>query len=165
MQKINQNAILLFVLTLSLTVVLSSCKKDKDVAPQTRTELLTNSNWKMTASTVSPEVPIYNDEGNIIGMSGDEYAQMEPCFKDDFTKFSTDYTVIFDEGATKCDASDPQTTSGTWAFKTNETILTVSEDGFTMDLKILEITQSTLKLQYSDTYDTETYTYTITFSH
>ena len=165
MQKNNQSAKLLFMIAISLTVVFSACKKDKEDDAKTKTELLTASNWKMTASTVNPEMPVYDDDGNIIGTSGDEFAQMEPCFKDDFTKFNTDFTVNFDEGPTKCDDSDPQTVSGTWTFKSNETMLTVTQDGFTQDVNILELTSTTLKLQYSDSWESETYTFTITFTH
>lgn len=165
MQKTIQSSKMLLLLALSLTVVLSACKKDKEDDPKTKTDLLTASNWKMTASTVSPEMEVYDDEGNIIGMSGDEFAQMEPCFKDDLTRFNTNFTVTFDEGATKCDDSDPQSVTGTWAFKSNETMLSVTEDGYTQDVSILELTSTTLKLQYTDSWDSETYTFTITFTH
>ncbi|MBW6491975.1 MAG: lipocalin family protein [Lentimicrobium sp.] len=162
----SQNAKLLFVLKHGLTFIFSACKKDKeDDNPPIKNELLTALNWRMTANSVSSEMPVYDEDGNITGYSGDEYAQMETCFKDDLTKFDTDLTVNFGEGATKCDDNDPQTVSGTWAFKSSETMLAVNEDGCTRDVNILELSASILKLQYSSGFGSETYTFAITLMH
>lgn len=165
MNKFTQNTKRLLVFICSLIVVFSACRNDKNDDSPSRTGLLTSSKWKMTSNTVSPERPVYDNDGNIIGTSGDYFAQMEACFKDDNTKFNTDLTVTFDEGATKCNDNDPQITTGSWVFKNNETILSVTENGNTQDVNILELTENILKLQFSESYMSEDYTYTVTFTH
>ena len=160
-----QSAKLLIVLTFSFTVVFSACQKDKDDEPQTKKELLTSSKWKITGCTVSPEMPIYDENFNIIGSSAEMFDKMEACIKDDTFKYNMDLSVIFDEGASKCEESDSQTISATWDFKANETILSHNSDGYVTDYNILELTDNILRLQYPDSYDSQTYTITLTFNH
>lgn len=45
------------------------------------------------------------------------------CQQDNIERFETDGSLAFDEGATKCDPTDPQTEAGTWAFYDSETKL------------------------------------------
>lgn len=165
MKIINQSAKLLFFITISLTFVFSACKKDKNDDPATKTELITASKWKMTAFTVNPGFPIFDNQGNIIGTSEDMLAQMDACSIDDTFKFNTDMTFVFDEGASKCDSGDPQSTAGTWAFISSETILSITDDGSVQDLTILELKENILKVNYSEIDGSDTYTYTITFTH
>ncbi|MBK8568278.1 MAG: hypothetical protein IPN76_34475 [Saprospiraceae bacterium] len=49
-------------------------------------------------------------------------AQLPACIKDDNTVFKTSGTVNFDEGGSKCNPNDPQTTAGTWALSTDEKV-------------------------------------------
>jgi hypothetical protein len=58
-------------------------------------------------------------------ITGDSYAGLATCQRDNFETFSTNLTTTFDEGATKCSSSDPQTKQGTWSFNTGETQLTI----------------------------------------
>lgn len=160
-----QSAKLLLLITFGLTIVFAACKKDESEDPPSNTELLTSSNWKMTAFTINPGFPIFDNEGNVIGTSEDVFAETESCSIDDTFKFNTDLSVVFDEGASKCDDNDPQTSPGTWAFKTNETILSLTSDGYTQDFTILELKDNIFKFKYSEVDGAETYTYTLTFSH
>lgn len=138
-----------------------SCKKDDDSDPS-KTDQLTGKNFRVTAMVINPAVVVEGIEFS------DFYAFMDACTKDDITVFKTDGTVTFDEGATKCDAGDPQTTSGTWEFQDNETKLKVVSDGETEIFNIIELTSSKLKISYDIVEDfgngEETYTYTITFN-
>ena len=137
-----------------------SCKKDDD-SPASKTDLITGKNLVVTAMTVNPGIEYGGIEYT------DFFAIMPACSKDDVTVFNTDGTATFDEGATKCDAGDPQTTSGTWQFQDNETKLQVVSDGDTEIFNIVELTSSKLKISYEIVEDfgngDETYTYTITF--
>jgi Lipocalin-like domain len=50
---------------------------------------------------------------------------IDACDKDDCLSFSDDGKTTFDEGATKCDPDDPQTSSGTWSLSDDKKTLTV----------------------------------------
>ena len=154
---------LMILVIMSATIALSACKKD--ASPVSKTDLLTASQWKMTAFTVDPGFPIFDALGNITGYSTDMYSSMESCSKDDTFKFNSDNSVKFDEGASKCDSSDPQSTSGTWSLKTNETILSLIDNGSAQDYTIMELTARILKMKYTQTDGSVSYTFTITLSH
>lgn len=120
-------------------VILSSCKKD-DEPNLSRTELLTQKPWKLTGIA-------------IVGLGG--ATPPEDYQADDTYTFKTDGTFTINEGAIKEDPADPQERSGTWAFKENETILSISESIITIDKKIKELSTSTLKVQYNFLLDLE----------
>jgi hypothetical protein len=146
----------------------TACKKDNDNnKPKTKTELLTAKNWRLSGAVGS--LTSGSDT-----YSKDIFADMEPCQKDDFEKYSTDKTVTYDQGPTKCDdtASDPQTQKGAWNFEADETKLTISEigggDSYTIDLA--ELTSTTMVQRYTekdvdeDTGKEVTVTYTLTYT-
>lgn len=125
--KRNLNFALLMVLFV-LTAV--SCKKDKP-----REELLTSGAWRATSISVA-----------LGPLTVDAFAELEDCEKDDRMTFKSDKTVEIDEGATKCNPSDPQTYSlGAWSLSDNDNKL--SYGGITYD--ILELTESRLRLKGS----------------
>lgn len=115
---------------------MNSCGKD-DPKPKTKTDIITAVTWKIT------KLKVDTDEGT-----------PEACFADNEYTFQADGDYKELEN-TKCDPSDPSSTSGTWAFKTNETILTISytdpDSGFTLsiDKQILELTDTSLKVKYT----------------
>lgn len=161
--KIYHISRMLILSLLSVTFMFSACKKDDETS--SKTKLLTGSSWKMTAFTMEPGFPIFDENFNIIGYSTDMFADMDTCEKDDTHKFNTDQSVITDEGATKCDSSDPQKTNGTWSFNSDETGITITEDGLSETVTILELTDKVLKFKSTETYDSVTTTYTLTYSH
>jgi hypothetical protein len=132
MKTITRSIVYLYIVAL---LALSSCGKDDDPIAS-KTDLLTAKAWKQTKIKV-------------LGME----AEPDDCDKDNTYTFITDKTFVQDEGATKCDANDPQSSSGTWKFNTDETIVTVSAtDGgitFSLDETILELSQTTLKVKYN----------------
>jgi hypothetical protein len=135
-----------------LAVAVSGCKKDDD--DPSNTDKLTGKAWKVTAITVNPAI-------SFGGISiTDVYAFLDDCEKDNTSTFNTDKTYLDDEGGSKCDPSDPQTTPGTWAFNSDETILTLdSADSF----KVLQNDGNVLKLSSTEVDAGVTYTYTVTF--
>ncbi|MCW5922393.1 MAG: lipocalin family protein [Saprospiraceae bacterium] len=52
---------------------------------------------------------------------------LEDCEKDDCINFRDDDTVVFDEGATKCDPADPQSTTFSWSLSADGKTLTLSD--------------------------------------
>lgn len=89
----------------------------------TKTELLVGKNWTQISEVLDPGV---NANGVIVT---DLFAQYAACDKDGTIKFLANGTYADDEGSLKCDASDPQTKSGTWVFNPAETVLTLTETG------------------------------------
>lgn len=110
---------------LALVLVGTSCKKDEDSSK----DLLTAHSWKIVSSTANG-TPLDLDE----------------CDLDDFVTFHDDGELHFDEGATKCDETDPQETMGTWSIsdKTDPETLTLNyEDDGTPVVEEYDITELT----------------------
>ncbi len=114
---------------------LSSCSEEP-ITPKTKTELLTSSGWKLKEFTVNPGIDI----GGVI--ITDFLTQFDPCDLDDVNIYKTGGQGIIDEGPTKCDPSDPQTTTFTWVFNPDETKIT--EDN-TDTYDIIQLDETTFK--------------------
>jgi len=135
-------------LLIGSTLFLSNCKKDeKDPEPTpvvtpapTNTEKLTGKNFKLTALTVDPA---------LLGVT-DFYSQYDDCQKDDLYRFDTPNIYKEDEGATKCNTNDAQTKTGTWAWNTDETIITTSLGGETISYTVLSNDGTTLKVKHTE---------------
>lgn len=136
-----------------------SCKGDDEPGSQ-KEKMLTGKNWKLIAAESDP--PIFAGGQSI----SDVYGVMPSCAKDDLTKFDSDGSVLFDEGPSKCEATDPQTETSTWSFNSDKTSMTVEVDSKTVSYKILEISDSRLKVSFVETdEDTGTdHTITATYS-
>ncbi len=113
------------------------CKKD-DPSP---TEILTAGTcWKMTllegfdtANNLWVAVPI------------------EDCDADNCFTFKADQSFSVEEGSTKCDPDDPQTSTGTWSLSDDGKKLSLS-DSSTSDVgTIVELVSG--KLVYEATFD------------
>jgi len=122
------------VVCISGMSLLASCHKD-DPQP-TKTELLTRS-WSIVKGTVSGiEVPDF------------ELA----CVKDNLWIFSKGGAFNEDEGATKCDPTDPQSIeTGKWALANNDTLLKVTDvAGDETDFTIGVLSSTTLGLTFTE---------------
>lgn len=96
---------------------LAACDKKNDTPkPKTNTELLTKASW------------IFN-QANVGGTNVSAFLQT--CQKDNILTFVSNGTGTVDEGGTKCNGGDPQSTPLTWSFLNNETQLQVSTILFT----------------------------------
>ncbi|MCS6824948.1 MAG: lipocalin family protein [Cytophagaceae bacterium] len=126
-----------------LSVLLVSCKKDKD-DPKPSSQGNSSSyqqrilgKWKITSFT------LVSDSASI-----DYYQQMEDCEKDNILEFRRDSVLIFDEGPTKCNVDDPQQTDGTYVLSADNKKLTMTNnmgyDSFTWE--IVELTNVRMKL-------------------
>jgi len=152
-----QLASLLILIAATITSV--SCKKDVGQSKQkTKTELLTAASWKKTALTSNPAYDWYGD-GNY---TTDILSIMKVCQADDFDTYRSDGTGDVDEGPTRCDQSDPQAWTFTWAFADNETKLVF--DGFN-EFNIVELTETTLKVGLTFEESGVTYTQEETYGH
>ena len=84
------------------TTAFTACNKDKKAKDK-----LTAHTWRITSNTI--------DGDNVL----------ENCDLDDVITFQDNGVVITDAGAAKCDASDPQTTNGTYTV--TETTLVLND--------------------------------------
>lgn len=165
MKTLSKLSFYLLLFAISFTI---SCNKDDDDngggdSQKTTAEYLTSGSWKLSAMTIDPGVSF---GGAVLT---DFYAQMQPCAKDDFSTFSSSGGVTDDEGPTKCSASDPQTTTGTWTLSADNTTLTLeypNEDPTVIIIQ--EINDSVLKGTYTLIEDfgagLTTYTFSMTMS-
>jgi hypothetical protein len=96
---------------LSIGFVVFSCKKSSS-GGSSNTQLITSATWKYDTAALDlnkdgkPDFPI-------------PPGQIPSCVQDNTITFRADSTGTLDEGATKCNASDPQSTPFTWYFKNN----------------------------------------------
>lgn len=134
----------------------TSCKKkgaeEPGVQLSAKTVLLTKSNWILT-----------NNETKVGagGTWGSNYQGIYDCKKDDLLKFNTDKAGVADEGATKCNTTDPQSVPFSWTFGDNETKLTFQN--FTASIDVL--TETSLVITYTDNYFTPARYNRLSFRH
>jgi hypothetical protein len=148
----------LSTLVLSGSIILSlffaGCKKDVTAAvivtiPKTKTELISSGTWKFSKAMF----------GSIDVSSG-----INLCQRDNILTFQAGGGGSIDEGATKCNSGDPQTTTFTWNFTSSESVLHVSAvlfAGGTTDYNVVEISET--KLVGSQTMNGQVVT--VTFIH
>lgn len=117
---------------------------------QTPEQLLCGQAWVLTGFRVGSE----DADANVI-----------ECRRDDRSKFNLDQSYVFDEGASKCDPADPQTSSGRWLFNESKTILTWTNGQAPYSYTVLRLTETVLELRYVDNSTSTPVTITITYSH
>lgn len=107
--------------SLLLAVGCWQCKSKEEPtpapAPQSRTELLTGKEWRLTAATVNP---IYDHFGRYIT---DWYSVTGPCLVDDLYRFDLPDVLTITEGSRVCQ-NVPIDNPHKWAFNSDETTLT-----------------------------------------
>lgn len=132
---------ILLILFAANFLISSSCNKNDDPpAPvKTKTQLLTQSPWKFKSAMVG---------------TTDYSSSLQACQRDNIYSFAAAGTGTTDEGPTKCNGADPQTTNFTWNFTTNETIIHVSSPFFTNttnDFNLITLTETELVVSTSYT--------------
>jgi len=150
--------ILLALFVLSLT----ACKKsDSGGSSSAKATTLETGKWRITASSSVVEygAPIGNQ-------TVDLFNTFQSCQRDNLFIFNTDMTTTTDEGATKCNAGDPQQTiSGTWALLNGDTQLTVVASGTTITADILSFDNNGMQIRYVTYYGGYKATTTTTYVH
>lgn len=128
------SVLVLFIIPFLFT----ECKKEATTTTnKSKTELLCSSKWFTKSAKINPAIVIG-------GVSiTDIYELYESCGKDDNEKYETNGIGILDEGADKCDPTSPQTSTFTWSFKNNETILDYDGE----DANIITLNENELYLE------------------
>jgi hypothetical protein len=136
----------LFLLALTATA-LSACKKDSDTTPS-RTELLTGREWHITAETETVmRTPVGGSPTPVVF---DRYAGMPACERDNIHKFNVNKSRVIDEGLSKCLSTDPQSSTSTWDFTSDQTKMllpNLASPATSIEVDIVELTASTLRLR------------------
>lgn len=130
-----------FLLTFAFALFLGACDDDSNNA--SNTDKLTDGQWKLTAAVATFT---FNGAQQTV----DVYGNLPACDKDDTAEFKRDGSLVSDEGATKCDPSDPQQTTGAWVFTQNETHLVVTGTDFDFDAEIVELTDATMRVKFDE---------------
>ncbi len=144
----------LFFLAAALPVMLllfSSCDKKDDI-PKTKTELLTQASWRYKSASVG----------------GIAYNNFAACQTDNILTFNASGNGVVDEGATKCNAGDPQTNPFTWSFQNGETLIQLSSPLFTNGdntVTLVSVTETQLVLIIPVTTLGPTFLVEVTFQH
>jgi hypothetical protein len=105
------------VLLSIISLALFCCKK-KDSEVKTKTTLVSQQSWKFNDAGVD------QDKNGTIDT--DISGFVSACLKDNIVSFASNGSGTSDEGATKCNSSDPQTVPFTWSFASNETMINIT---------------------------------------
>lgn len=147
MQKIT----LLFLTLLALT----SCKKSTNTGPS-RSELIagsTSKTWQITALTSK----------DAAGAERNDLAAQAACKRDDILIFFPDKRLEGREGATKCNATDPDLVqAGNWSLSSDGADLTIpfNNNGTTLPVtfRIVEISATSIKGTFLNPLNQRNYT-------
>jgi hypothetical protein len=83
----------------------------------------------------------------------DVTSNIQACDLDDTYTFKSDGTGATDEGLTKCNTTDPQSTSFSWSFKNNETVMSGNLNSFfSGDANISTLNDTNFVLWKDSTY-------------
>ncbi len=145
------------IIALIVIVTLGACSKSDTGAPaKTKKTLLTQAIWKgVTIEEATSATGPFT------------MRTIRPCRLDDYAQFRTDGTLEANEGATKCNPTDPQSTMGTWLFQNNETGLKISSQlGVLADYVIITLNENSLVVIEDQTvYNTTPLFVRTTFTH
>ena len=128
------------LVALCCVALFASCKKEE--VSVSKTDILLAHGWSISKVDVV-----------VAGVSQnatDEF--FESCEKDNVLTFAAGNKLTTDEGATKCSPDAPQTVAGTWAFDSNETKLSFTEDGATETYDIASMASGTIVLSASEDF-------------
>src|ERR1700726_2193975 len=134
-----------FLLALIVLTIWTACKKNSSSSNNTpsRITLVTQASWKFDSAGVDLDK---NGTIDVIDTT------LQPCLKDNTYLFNKDSTGVADNGPTKCNASDPQTTPFTWSFSGTDQSVIKSDANplLASGLNIFSLT-STKMVLYKDT--------------
>ena len=145
----NKAIIKIILPVISFIIVSLSCKKEKD---DPKTKLLTQAEWK-----ISKHEEKINSDPYI-----DYFPSLPSCSQDDKYHFKTDNTYELNEGATKCNSSDPDIIStGGWQFTQNGAKISIDGNESTID----QLNENTFIISGNYYTNPDTNYYRFTFVH
>jgi hypothetical protein len=128
------------IIMCGLLTLSSACKKDENDSPVGK--MMQAGKWQISAS----EIIKYMDRDTSI----DYYTYWRPCEQDDILEFHPDGKATSNENTDKC-PEDNQENQFKWYLQNNDTRLMLSAgSGHVIQYDIVEVTDSRLRLQASD---------------
>ncbi|MBS1565544.1 MAG: hypothetical protein JST39_14235 [Bacteroidetes bacterium] len=145
------------IMAFSLLILsLFSCKKSSD-SSQSRAELATQSSWKLLSVGI---------DGNKDGTpETDATSLVQSCQLDNVYTFKMGGTGTADEGATKCNSTDAQTTSFYWTLKNNDNVIGGNFGIFNGDANISLLNSTQFVLWKDTTYMSQSMRMYMTLVH
>ena len=144
-----------FLAIAALAIMSSGCKKDDDNGGSITAADIVGT-WTLTAANLKTTV-------NGSTTSSDYLSTLNSCERDNNFIYGADLKYTEDEGATKCNSSDPQTVeTGTYSFYNNNKKLVYdygNQDRDTFDVVSLNKNSFTLSQSFSGTAQGTTVTY------
>lgn len=139
--------ILPFSAALVLLVIFWSCKKSSSSSSTSSSPaaLIASAPWKYDTSGVDLNGDNKIDAGDLAD------TLLKPCQKDDIFTFNKDSTGTIDEGASKCNVGDPQTTPLFWDLTGSDKVLNVTSLSVLNGSLNIYSLSSTQMLLYKDT--------------
>jgi len=134
------NYTLLIVLSSFIILTINSCKKDNEDEPS-KTELITEKDWKMSSVKMDPGIMGFTDASYYI----------EECVKDNQYTFKTNGSIVMNEGDSKCDSTAQQEIEeGTWAFNDDQSQIIFSDSEFFGEMTLSKLTVDELILSRTE---------------
>lgn len=145
------------LITLALSVAWASCSKNKS-GTNNNVALLTKAAWKFDTAGIDADKN---------GTIDQEDPTLQSCFKDNTYIFNSDSTVVMDEGATKCDAADPQTSTYPWSITNgNPPVLRSDVNPILAEgLKVYALTDTKLTVYKDTSYMGISFWYVFSLKH
>lgn len=163
-----KNIIYLLAFVTVLSVSSFRCSKDPEPTPPgpTKTDLISSSSWTYQDGGIDQ-----NRDGAIDANSS--FSVLLPtlvpsCRTDNTLIFKKDNTGTVDEGASKCNAADAQTSNFNWSFADNESAINVSNNIFALmngKSKIYALTSTSLSLTRDTVLSGTTYPILVILKH
>ncbi|MFY8020977.1 MAG: lipocalin family protein [Bacteroidia bacterium] len=140
-------------LLIGLSFLLSACEREMPTDATPLADAIKDKNWLVIAdSTVSSAGTVENN-----------YNLLKDCEKDNLYQFKSTKSVMIDEGASKCNASDAQSkTIGIWAINESTKVLTLTSIE-KVEFKISALTANQMVLISTESSNGITLTETVTF--
>jgi len=125
---------IILMLTLLGTILISSCKDEKDPDPsgtKTNTEKLSSGNWVLFTATFNPPLVVTLGANNFTFVNLFDIPVIDSCQKDNKIMFNADGTMTIDNGKIKCSPTEAQTAKdGNWKFANNETQIEITNSAY-----------------------------------
>jgi hypothetical protein len=144
------------VLAIGLFLALvCGCNKNNQ-PPVSRTALLTGATWKFDTAGID-----LNMDGTV------DFADttIQPCQKNNTYSFKSDSTGTMDEGATKCNSTDPQTVGFHWAFNASQTVINATIPGLNGSANIFVLNSNIMTLYRDSVVLGQSIRYIFTLKH
>lgn len=149
---------MLALLGIGATLALAGCSKDDDDKKEDEKSSSIVGTWKITAQTFTTS---FGGQSSTV----DQYAQLDPCEKDNLIKLDANGTATNLPGATKCDPSEPNSEpAGTYVMQNNNTKMMMIDMGDTTVADVITLNTTTLSIKMSEEDQGVTYTNKLTFA-